>query len=121
MAVTSSFDFDCVWHRGGIDCDWMVAKAMIGPTNPAEYSDALKSLMESVRLVPKSTNPEVVLMFRTHFEELKHQCERGYSVLQGAVMDRICGIPIEVFESEYDQDKRELELAESGKRFLVCK
>ena len=94
---------------------------MIGPTNPAEYSDALKSLMERVRLVPKSTNPEVVLMFRTHFEELKHQCERGYPVLQGAVMDRMCGLPIEVFDSEYEMERRALELAESGERCLVCK
>lgn len=94
---------------------------MIGPTNPAEYSDALKSLMDHVRLVPKSTNPEVVLMLRTHFEELKEECQKGYPVLQGAIMDRICGIPIEVFHCEYEQERRALELSESGKRCLVCK
>lgn len=94
---------------------------MIGTPNPTEYADALKSLMERVRLVPKATNPEVVLMQRTHFEQLKHECEKGYPVLQGTIMDRIYGIPFEVFDTEYEQEMRALELAESGKRCLVCK
>lgn len=28
MDVASAFDFDCIWHRGGIDSDRMVSKAM---------------------------------------------------------------------------------------------
>lgn len=78
---------------------------MSGPTNPAEYSDALKSMLSHVRMVPKSESPEVVLMLRSHFEQL----------------NRMCGLPVEVFDSEYEQEQRALELAESGKRCLVCK
>lgn len=118
MDVASALDIDCVYRHGDIDCDWMVSKAMIGPTNPTEYSDALKSLMESARLLPKPTYPEVVLILRTHFEELMKSFD---NVGPGMIIDRIRGIPIEVFDTEYEQEMRALELAESGKRCLICK
>jgi hypothetical protein len=101
-----------------------VGSAFIGTAEPSEktnFSDMLKSVMEKVRLVPKPDNPEVVLMLRTHFEQLKEQCQKGYPVLQGSIQDRMCGLPVEVFETEFEMDMRALELSESGKRCLVCK
>jgi hypothetical protein len=65
--------------------------------------------------------PDIILLTRNNFEKLKKQFGQENPHVDESKLDRISGIPFEVFETEFEMNMRALELVESGKRCLVCK